>query len=79
MNEIWPELIQRATAPPKTISETVYRLVAVLEDEHKAAIAAMPKGDLYDLNFSLGSAIRNAFGFWDKESPLLAKCAAINP
>ena len=71
MNEIWPELIQKTIEPPKTITETVDRLLTVLNDEHKVAIAAMPQDELINLHFSLGMAIRNAFGFWDSQSPLL--------
>jgi hypothetical protein len=66
LNEIWPELIQKSIAPPKTIAETVNRLITVLDDEHKIVIAAMPEKDLVNLHFSLGSAIRNEFGFWDQ-------------
>jgi len=71
MNEIWPELIQKTIEPPKTIPETVDRLLSVLDDEHKLVIAAMPEDELINLNFSLGLAIRNAFGFWKSKSPLL--------
>lgn len=79
MDEIWPELIQRTIEPSKTITETVDRLVTVLDDEHKVAIAAMQEEDLVNLHFSLGSAIRNAFGFWDPGSPLLTSCNAMSP
>jgi len=79
MNEIWPELIQRTNESPKTITETVDRLITVLEEEHKLFIAAMREENLVDLHFSLGSAIRNAFGFWDPGSPLLSSCPAMNP
>jgi hypothetical protein len=79
VNEIWPDLIQRTIEPPKTIAETVDRLIMVLDDEHKLVIAAMPKEDLGDLHFSLGLAINNAFGFWDSRSPLLSSCKSMNP
>jgi len=78
MNEIWPELIQHTIEPPKTIAETVDRLVRILDDEHKMVIAAMPEKDLIDLHFSLGLAIRNAFGFWDSRSPSLTPNEAIH-
>jgi len=74
VNEIWPEFIQKTIEPPKTITETVDRLFTVLDDEHKIAIAAMPQEDLFDLHFSLGFAIRNAFGYWGSKSPLLNSC-----
>jgi hypothetical protein len=79
LNEIWPELIQKTIEPPKTISETVDRLITVLDDEHKIVIAAMKEEDLVNLHFSLGSAIRNAFGFWDPGSPLLISCNQVSP
>ncbi len=79
MNEIWPELIQKTIEPPKTITETVDRLLTVLDDEHKVAIAAMPQEELINLHFSLGMAIRNAFGFWDSKSPLLNSCMPMHP
>lgn len=79
MNEIWPELIQRAIEPPKTITETVDRLVTVLDDEHKIVIAAMPEEDLVNLHFSLGVAIRNAFVFWESRNSISASCGAMSP
>ena len=79
VNEIWPDLIQKTIEPPKTITETVDRLLTVLDDEHKAAIAAMPQEELINLHFSLGMAIRNAFGFWDSNSPLLNSCEPMHP
>jgi hypothetical protein len=79
MNEIWPEFIQKTIEPPKTITETVDRLLTVLDPEHKAAIAAMPQEELINLHFSLGMAIRNAFGFWDSQSPLLSSYGSMHP
>lgn len=79
LNEIWPDLIQKSIEPPKTIAETVDRLIAVLDDEHKIVIAAIKEEDLVDLHFSLGFAIRNAFGFWDPGSPLLISCSVMSP
>jgi hypothetical protein len=79
VNEIWPELIQKTIEPPKTITETVDRLLTVLDPEHKVAIAAMPQEELINLYFSLGMAIRNAFGFWDSQSPLLNSSEPMHP
>lgn len=78
MNEIWPELIQSTNEPPKTIDETVERLLMVLDYDHKLVIAAMPEKDLIDLYFSLGLAIRNAFSYWDSRSPSLMSNEAIH-
>lgn len=79
VNEIWPELIQKTIDPPKTINETVDRLLTVLDDEHKVVIAAMPQDELINLHFSLGLAIRNAFRFWDSNSPLLNSSKPMHP
>lgn len=79
MNEMWPALIQSTIEPPKTIAETVDRLVTVLDDEHKTVIAAMPEEDLFNLYFSLGLVLRNAFCFWGSKSPLQSLCNASSP
>lgn len=49
---------------PKTIAETVDRLLSTLSEKDKEAIKNMPKDDLISLHFSLGTYIRNAFGLW---------------
>lgn len=79
MIESWPELVQKTIDPPQNIPETVDRLVTVLEDEHKAAIAAMQEEDLIHLHFSLGRVIRNALGLWEPRSPLLSMGGANSP
>lgn len=79
MIEIWPELIQKMNEPPKTIAETVDRLLTVLDEEHKIAIAAMPEKELINLNFSLGLVIRNAIIFWNSQRPLLNISSTMTP
>jgi len=46
----------------------------ILSGEQKIAIAVMPEEDLINLHFSLGMAIRNAFGLHKPGSKLLASC-----
>lgn len=79
VNEIWPELIQKTIEPPKTTTETVDRLLTLLDEDHKAAIAAMRQDELINLHFSLGLAIRNAFRIGDAQSPLLKACKPMQP
>jgi hypothetical protein len=64
---------------PETIDEAVERLMSVLEDEHKVALAIMQEKDLIDLRFSLGMEIRNAFDLHVSWSKLLASCGVAHP
>jgi hypothetical protein len=64
---------------PETVDEAVERLMSVLEDEHKAVLAFMQEEDLIDFHFSLGLAIRNAFGLHVPWSKLLASCGVVHP
>jgi hypothetical protein len=67
----WTAFLKDNLEPPKTLGEAVDRLMAVLDDEHKLVIAAMPEDDLIALHFSLGTAIRNAFGLHDQDNLLV--------
>jgi hypothetical protein len=71
----WPDFIR----PPEAVYEAVDRLMAILEDEHKAVIASLRGEDLIDLHYDLGLAIRNAFGLHEPNSKLLASCGIAHP
>lgn len=71
----WPDFIR----PPETVDKAVDRLMAVLEDEHKATIASLREEDLIDLHFDLGLAIRNSFGLHEPDSKLLDDCGIEHP
>lgn len=43
----------------------------------KDEIAAMPERDLPDLHFGLGIWVRNNFGLWERNLPLLEECMKI--
>ncbi len=64
---------------PETVDEAVKQLMFVLNDEQKAEIAAVAKEDLFELHFTLGLAIRNAFGLHDPDSKLLADTGYQHP
>jgi len=51
----------------------------ILDGEQKVALATMTEGDLIDLHFSLGLAIRNAFGLHKPGSKLLVDCGVTHP
>ena len=59
----WIVSVQNNAKP----SETVDEIVAIKED------------DLIDLHFTLGLAIRNAFGLHDLGSKLLLDCSVVHP
>jgi hypothetical protein len=75
----WPDLFQQHAKPPESLDEAVKRLMAILDEEQKAAIAAMREKDLTDLHFGLGMAIRNAFGLHEPGSQLLTSCSVAHP
>lgn len=56
---------------PTTIEEAIRRLRQQLPAAELARIAALPEDDLIWLHFGLGTAIRNDFGLWAPDSPLL--------
>lgn len=56
---------------PVTIDEAVGVVIASLSDEEKATISAMSESKLIGLHMSLGAWIRNNFGLWLGNRPLL--------
>ena len=74
MTKNWPTFLQDNSRVPETVDEAVDRLMMILDGEQKIAIAVMQEEDLIDLHFSLGMAIRNAFGLHEPRSKLLASC-----
>ena len=62
---------------PETVDEAVDRLMMVLDDEQKIALATLQEDELINLHFSLGMAIRNAFGLHNSDSRLLASCDTV--
>ena len=75
MTTTWtPTLLQDNFKLPETVDEAVDRLMMVLDDEQKIALIIMQEDDLINLHFSLGIAIRNAFGLHHVDSNLLASC-----
>lgn len=66
------------SSPPLTVDDAVERLLLVLSDEDKSAIAAMQENDLYDLHFTFGLAIRNSW-LNQVDSYLRAACGTYHP
>ena len=75
MTTNWPTFLPDNFKLPETIDEAVDRLMTVLDDEQKIAIATLQEDDLIYLHyFNLGMSIRNAFGLHHVDSRLLASC-----
>ena len=74
----WPTFLQDNFKLPETVDEAVDRLMIVLDDEQKIALATLQEDDLINLHyFNLGMAIRNAFGLHHADSKLLASCNTV--
>ena len=56
---------------PATVDEAVGVVIATLSDNDKATISAMAESELISLHMSLGAWIRNNFGLWSGNRPLL--------
>ncbi len=61
---------------PATVDEALKVLADILPEETLAKIVTMDDEEILLLHIGLGTAIRNQFGLWDKNSPLLADLAA---
>ena len=70
----WPTFLQDNFKLPETVDEAVDRLMIVLDDEQKIALATLQEDDLINLHFSLGMAVSNAFWLHHADSKLLASC-----
>ena len=59
---------------PQSISEAVSRLLTDMSLKDRAIMANMTEDELTNLNFTLGSYIRNAFGIWSGNEKLFEDC-----
>ena len=68
----------KKTDPPGSVAEAIARLMDILDEGTKRAIAGQEETDLIDFHFGLGQAIRNAW-LWKGNSPLLSDCGVSHP
>ena len=61
---------------PSSVDDALDVLADIIPEGDLARIAAMDDEELSSLHFTLGAAIRNQFGLWDSDSPLLANLVA---
>lgn len=65
-------------SPPRNVKEAVERLTMRMPLKDRITIANMTEDELYTLNFTIGSYIRNRFGIWTGNEALLQSCRAIS-
>jgi len=64
--------------PPSTVTEAVDRLLDILDEDDKQAIAGMSEDELINMHFGLGMAVRNAW-LWQGNMPLKMNCGKLHP
>lgn len=69
-------ILENELSLPNTVDEAVNRLLAILSVSECSEIACMQEDELIQFHFSLGVAIRNAFGLHNPDSNLLSDCGA---
>ena len=57
---------------PKTINEAADELLKQMTEEDKNSLKATKKAKLIGYHHGLGTWIRNNFGLWEPDSPLMA-------
>ena len=66
----------KASNFPETVDAAVRLLVALVPEQEQTRIATLPRSELIDLHFGLGTWIRNNLGFWQGNHALMQACAA---
>jgi hypothetical protein len=64
---------------PTTLAEALNRLDAELPQQSKAELSGLAEDELVEAHLGLGTWIRNSFGLWEKDSPLLRELAGPLP
>lgn len=77
--DAWSIQLEKITESPTSLAAAVNRLLTVLTGEQKLMLALTPEDELFDLHFSLGLAIRNAFGLHEPGNKLLVDCDTDHP
>lgn len=62
--------------PPQTYEAAVARLVETLGVQDRQLLRQTPAEQLIEFHQGWGMSIRNTFGLWNPDSPLLKSCAA---
>ena len=79
MTKNWTSVLTLQSQIPSTLEDAVTQLLMILDNEQKSELTSMKEEELFDLHFTLGLAIRNAFKLHQLDSPLHFACATIHP
>ncbi len=60
---------------PQTINGAADRIIAIMNDQEKEKVRALPEAKLPKLRFSLGIYIRNELGLFEGNHALIKACA----
>jgi hypothetical protein len=63
---------------PVDVMDAVHRLTAEMPLKDRTTLSNMTENELYTLNFTLGSYIRNHFGIWTGNTALMDSCRRIS-
>jgi hypothetical protein len=69
---------RKPSKAPKTVDQTVERLISELPLKDKTIIANMAEDDLTTLQFTLGTYIGREFGIWSGNRELIKSCELIS-
>ena len=61
---------------PKTVGDAANQVISALDGESLGKLRQMEESDLVGLHFGLAMWIRNAFGLWGDNRPLLEDCSS---
>ena len=72
------DYLEKLPVPPKTVDETVDRLISDLDLRDKVFIANMDLDELVNLHPNLHTYFKNAFGLWSGNTELMESCRSIS-
>jgi len=76
-----PAETKQASVPPlpRTVQEAVDSILARMPPEDQSRLRATPRKELINTLHSWGRGIRNEFGLWGQNEPLLKDCKTDSP
>lgn len=77
LDSVSSEKNQEPGSFPGNIEQAVEKLVSRLSLKDKTLIANMEKQELLNLDFSIGTYIRNEFGIWEGNNDLIKSCEQV--
>ncbi|MBA3066421.1 hypothetical protein FP828_08020 [bacterium] len=70
---------EKNTKLPETVDEAVSQILDGMSADDKKSLKNTQKKDLIKFHFGWGMGIRNGFGLWNPDSPLLKSMGEVHP